>query len=118
MKLNVAKVLLLFLLVFSFTSCLKEDDFNQDGNLNISFSNRSSDIILSIYSIENETIPIYKVSMDNRAEINIPLNVGNYIIKPYSSSTFYGSMGFQIMKNKTTYIEFDNNNIGTVMDTY
>jgi len=114
MKSNAAKVLLFFLFISICFSCLKEDDLKQNGRVNISFANKLPDIQLSVYSIDNETTPIYEVSMDNRVDIEIPLNVGNYILKPYSSSAFYGKTGFQIMKDNTTYIEFDKNNIGIV----
>ena len=113
-NLSAVKVLLFFLFISICFSCLKEDDLKQNGRVNISFTNKHPDIKLSVYSIDNETIPIYEVSMDNRVDIEIPLNVGNYILKPYSSSAFYGKTGFQIMKDNTTYIEFDKNNIGIV----
>ena len=113
-NLSAAKVLLFFLFISICFSCLKEDDLKQNGRVNISFTNKHPDIILSVYSIDNEITPIYEVSMDNRVDIEIPLNAGNYILKPYSSSAFYGKTGFQIMKDNTTYIEFDKNNIGIV----
>ena len=113
-NLSAVKVLLFFLFISICFSCLKEDDLKQNGRVNISFTNKHPDIILSVYSIDNETTPIYEVSMDNRVDIEIPLNEGNYILKPYSSSAFYGKTGFQIMKDNTTYIEFDKNNIGIV----
>ena len=113
-NLSAVKVLLFFLFFSICFSCLKEDDLKQNGRVNISFTNKHPDIILSVYSIDNETTPIYEVSMDNRVDIEIPLNVGNYILKPYSSSAFDGKTGFQIMKDNTTYIEFDKNNIGIV----
>ena len=113
-NLSAAKVLLFILFISICFSCLKEDDLKQNGRVNISFTNKHPDIKLSVYSIDNETTPIYEVSMDNRVDIEIPLNAGNYILKPYSSSAFYGKTGFQIMKDNTTYIEFDKNNIGIV----
>lgn len=113
-NLSAAKVLLFILFISICFSCLKEDDLKQNGRVNISFTNKLPDIKLSVYSIDNETTPIYEVSMDNRVDIEIPLNVGNYTLKPYSSSAFYGKTGFQIMKDNTTYIEFDKNNIGIV----
>lgn len=113
-NLSAVKVLLFFLFISICFSCLKEDDLKQNGRVNISFTNKHPDIILSVYSIDNEITPIYEVSMDNRVDIEIPLNAGNYILKPYSSSAFYGKTGFQIMKDNTTYIEFDKNNIGIV----
>ena len=113
-NLSAAKVILFFLFISICFSCLKEDDLKQNGRVNISFTNKHPDIILSVYSIDNETTPIYEVSMDNRVDIEIPLNAENNIQKPYSSSAFYGKTGFQIMKDNTTYIEFDKNNIGIV----
>ena len=67
-NLSAVKVLLFFLFISICFSCLKEDDLKQNGRVNISFTNKHPDIILSVYSIDNEITPIYEVSMDNRVD--------------------------------------------------
>lgn len=42
--------------------------------------------------------------------LDIPLNVGNYMLKTVDPDKYYGNIGFQIRKDKTTHIEFDKNN--------
>ncbi len=42
--------------------------------------------------------------------LDIPLNVGNYMLKTVDPDKYYSNIGFQIRKDKTTHIEFDKNN--------
>lgn len=106
----------LVLILFVCSSCSKENDVTVTGNLELSFYNSSPDLRVQIFTIENEQKPIYEFSMQGGKEKNIPLNIGNYIIRPYitSSSVFYGFTGFQIVQGKTTSITYDNQNNNTV----
>lgn len=98
--------LLLSLLVLS--GCNKTISF--DGILSVSFYNHPSDLEISIFSIENETIPITTISPNNKGSLELNLNIGNYIIQPHSSSNYYPSKGFQINQDKTTSLIYDENN--------
>ncbi len=101
---------------FFCSSCTKEDDETLTGNLELSFYNSSADLRVQIFTIENEQKPIYEFPMQGKTGITIPLNMGNYTIRPYttSSSTFYGSTGFQIVQGKTTSIIYDEHNDNSV----
>lgn len=106
----------LMLMLFICSSCSKEDDVTLTGNLELSFYNSSSELRVQIFTIENEQKPIYEFPMQGKTKINVPLNMGNYIIRPYttSSSTFYASTGFQIVQGKTTSIIYDEHNDNSV----
>lgn len=110
MKPKVSKVLLLFMLVLSFTGCVKEDDLIQEGNVYIKYQNYSHKMVLYIYAAENQSAPIHTVPMGGYLFLDIPLNVGNYMLKTVDPDKYYGNIGFQIRKDKTTHIEFDKNN--------
>lgn len=86
------------------------------GELSVSFVNTAPDLVISIYSINNENIPILEKKINGKYELTLPLNEGDYILLPYSSSVFYNKMGFQILHGKTTSIHYDSNNSGKVED--
>lgn len=95
--------------------CSDDDDVSNSGTLSMSFTNSSSDVRVSIYDIQNATMEIYTASMNGAKELTITLNVGNYLIQPYSSSNaFFPKAGFQIQGNKKTQILYDANNNVTV----
>lgn len=93
------------------TSCNK-DDLSFEGDLDIYFYNHPSDLTVRIYSMENLEVPIYEVSPERDGSLNISLNLGNYIIKPYSSSKHYSTLVFQIRQDKTVSIIYDQNGEG------
>jgi hypothetical protein len=89
-----------------------KNDLSFKGNLNISFYNHPSDLKVLIYSMDNKEIPIYEASPRENGLLTLPLNIGNYIIKPYTNSKYYQELGFQIMQNKSTSITYNEINEG------
>ena len=59
---------------------------------------------------ENTDIVIHSLGLDENGIAELELNIGNYNVE-VSSSTFFGSTGFQIASDKTTQISWDSNNI-------
>ena len=98
--------------ILSLTSCEKKD-ISFCGKLTVSFTNYVDDLDIRIYSIQNESYPIYDNPIDNK-NVEIELNAGNYIISPYSSSIFYPKIAFQISPDKTTSVYYDSSNNGSV----
>ncbi len=96
------------------TSC-NEEEFAIIGKLEVSFSNNPSDLVVYVRPAENPEIvisPSLKTNSDGK--LTYELNYGNYILQPWSSSTFFGDMGFQIKGGETTSIYFDSNNTGYI----
>ena len=98
---------LLFALLICFFIVSCEDDNAMEGKVYITFENSSSDLHIAIYSTCNEQVPIYDEILKNDEAFEYILNTGNYIVKPYSSTIFYGKTGFQILQNKTTHVQYD-----------
>jgi|GEM_PF-3980082 hypothetical protein len=91
--------------IFSLTSCGKIQVL--PGKLTVEFTNYRSDWEIRIYSMENESYPIYKSITANN--LKIELNAGDYIIA-LGSDRF----AFQIKSGRTTEIFYNRNDIGSV----
>jgi hypothetical protein len=113
MKTKILKLsIVLSILLIGFTSCSK-DEFSTDGKLSVSFVNHPSDLTVLIVTIEKPEIPIYEITPNKDGKLNLTINVGEYVLIPYSSGTFFGKTGFQIIQDKTTTITFDKGNKAT-----
>lgn len=110
----IKRILIILFVCCTNTSCDKNDELSLQGNLNLSFYNYTPDLKVRIYSLENKETPIYEVSPKEDGTLDMPLNVGNYLAKPYSARYYYRTIGFQIMQRKTTHITYDKNNQETV----
>ena len=92
-------------------SCQEKDTFQ--GKLEVSFVNFMDDLEIRIYSIHNESYPIHILPVNDK-KIEVELNVGDYLIFPYSTNTYYTKMAFQIMLDRKTTIYYDSSNNGSV----
>lgn len=105
------KISLLFLFIFYALASCSSDDLDSEGKLHLSFYNHPDDLSIRIYTVENETIPLMDVSPNKDGVLEVGLNIGNYIIKPYSQSIDYiPSVGVQIRGKQTASVFFDENN--------
>jgi hypothetical protein len=102
-------------IVFTAVACSKDDDNSEFGTVNISFSNKPSDTVLEIFTIENTSVPIY--SNIAGPKLKLDLNFGNYVVKPYSPSLQGGvftTVGFQLNPSKkSANIYYDSNRVGS-----
>lgn len=106
--------ILLFLLftVGTLISC-NDTEISTSGILSINFINNQPDIQVHIRPAENTEIVICSFGLDGNGKAEKELNIGNYYIE-VSSSTYFGSTGFQIASDKTTQISWDSQNIPIV----
>ncbi len=103
-------ILLTSIICITLTNC--KDDIKLEGHLFVTFENIPSDLQVVIYSAYNEQTPIYKGVLDKNGIFEHNLNIGDYILKPYSNSIFYTKIGFQIQQDKTIHIKYNASNIG------
>ena len=100
-------VILLPLLISVLFACKKESDLT--GQLKVSFANKSGDITMLVYAIENTDFPISSFKLDISGNGSTELNMGNYMVK-VSSGINYSSIGVQIKPNQTTSIFWGTDN--------
>lgn len=105
-------ILLIILISLTFIGCKEESLL--EGKLYLTFVNIGSDLHIVIYPLDNEVTPIYEGVSNENNIFECTLNIGNYVVKPYSSTTFYPKTGFQIQSHKTIHVKYDSNNEGKV----
>lgn len=108
----------LFIIVLSlFTlSCCSKDDISTTGKLNVEINNLPNDLKLRIY-FDCQTKDFFQeIKSIEKSKINLDLNIGNYAILPISSTETYEKIGFQIVQNKTTFIIYDQYNMGKIIN--
>ena len=76
-------------------SCNDQDEILMEGSLTITFKNPPQELIINIYSM-------------------LPLNIGNYVIKPTSPTSSFFELAFQIRQGKESMISYDERNQGKV----
>lgn len=109
---TIKSILLTSIICITLTNC--KDDIKLEGHLLVTFENITSDLQVVIYSAYNEQIPIYEGLLNKNGTFEHDLNIGNYILIPYSNSIFYKKIGFQIQQDKTIHIKYNTSNIGEI----
>jgi len=107
---SLMKRIFIILFVCCLNSGCEKDVLSLQGNLKITFYNHPADLTVTIYSLEDKDTPIYEVTPEWDGTLDMPLNVGNYLIKPYSTQHYYQEIGLQIMQDKTTSIKYNEYN--------
>jgi hypothetical protein len=108
MKKFILKVTVILISIFSLVliSCEKEDTENV-GELKFLILDDPYISTVSIYSIDNMDYPIYShLKTDSKGFIVKKMNMGNYDIKLYKNGNFINDIGFQIVPNETTSLEY------------
>ncbi|MFV0269521.1 MAG: hypothetical protein ACK5HT_20550, partial [Draconibacterium sp.] len=88
--------------------------FDFEGTLKINSTNAIQKI--RIYALEDTTNPVCNITYENKKEVSIPLNIGNYQINGYTTQGYLSTLTFQVRSNKTVIIVYDINNIGEIMN--
>jgi len=112
-KLKSIKILLFLLFTLVTSISCNNTEVSTSGILSINFINNQSDILVLIRPAENTEIVISSFGLDENGKAEKELNIGNYYIE-VSSSTYFGTTGFQIASDKTTQISWDSQNIPIV----
>jgi len=104
--------------IILFVCCInagcEKNELSLQGNLYTTFYNHDSNVNVTIYSLQDKETPLYQVTAKSNGTLEIPLNVGDYIMKPSSTPEYFPPIGFQIMQNKTTTVIYDKNDQGKV----
>lgn len=104
---KLVSIFTLFIILLCSTGCEKEKN-NYEGNVYIEFKETPNQFWIFPMDGLNTTY-IYESSSPEKI-FNMPLNMGNYIIKcTTENSSFTASKGFQIKNGKTTSLYFDEN---------
>lgn len=114
MKIFTFNTLLLFAL-FAFVSGCKKEDSSNVGNLNLTFKNHPLDITIVIFPVENTTIAVNSFKLNSQGKASKGLLVGNYYLK-VNSNTYFEPIGFQILPDKSTSIEWGSSNEATIIE--
>ncbi|MGI6074342.1 MAG: hypothetical protein ACOYEA_06860 [Fermentimonas sp.] len=113
MKSLASKILSILLLFTLLLGCEKDDNCSTlEGTLKILVDipegyRGNSEIDIS--PVENPDIDIYKVKVENKTEIEVELNIGNYKVSfaahnPKENNSYYDTQYVQIRQGKTTEI--------------
>jgi hypothetical protein len=114
LKLILSSLLILTLLA----GCSKEEE--NFGTVSIFFANKPSDLVVEIFTVENMSIPIYTGNVTEQT-LKLPLNFGNYVVKPYAMSVaihggIFTQVGFQLNPaKKNVNIHYDEHRGGHVV---
>jgi uncharacterized secreted protein with C-terminal beta-propeller domain len=114
MKQSILKIILLSLLIPLMVGCSKDETSAPEGTLKVTFSNppniKQYQLEIEIYSLIDKTRTIVEEKVTDNREIEVTLNIGDYIIQPYTipttSDIFFGGRAFQIRQGKTTKINY------------
>ncbi len=112
-KIKLIKIILFLLFTVGTSISCNDTEISTSGILSINFINNQGDIRVHIKPAENTEIVICSLGLDKNGKAEKELNIGNYFIE-VSSSTYFGSTGFQIASDKTTQISWDSRNIPIV----
>jgi len=99
------KVVFVLMMLFGILSSCNKDEESNTGQLNLYFHNYSSDIEVILYSMEDTSIPIDVMLLNQDREKKENLLIGNYYVK-VDSKKYYSSIGFQIKPDQTTTISW------------
>ena len=111
---SLMKRIFIILFVCCINAGCDKNELSLQGNLNMTFYNHPIDLKVTIYSLEDKDTPIYEVTPKWDGTLDMPLNIGNYLIKPNSTEQYYSEIGLQIMHDKTTTVIYNKNNRATV----
>ncbi|MDR3227249.1 MAG: hypothetical protein LBT56_06220 [Prevotellaceae bacterium] len=114
---KIKTILSAIFVVTLFAACSK-DDVSTVGTVNIAFADKPSDLVVQIFTIENERTAIYSKQLIGKKSVSVELNVGNYVIRPYAlslGSTLFTSVSFQITPNKNVNVSYNSNHIGSIV---
>lgn len=112
---NLIKPLLIIAVLVTVLTGCKKDEMSNVGKVSINIYNASADLTITIFTTDNNPIAITdNLHLDKNKHLTVTLNIGNYIIKPFSS-TYYVETGFQVQPGKTTEIMYDTQNLGHVL---
>ena len=95
-------------------SCNDQDEILMEGSLTVTFKNRPQELIINIYSMQSMNTPIWSTPSEGKKEFKLPLNIGNYVIKPTSPTSSFFELAFQIRQGKESIISYDERNQGKV----
>lgn len=111
-NLNFLKPFLIVVIVAFLVSNCKKDDTAYTGTVQVTFVNHPNDLSVNIFPVENANIAVFgNLKPNGNGVLTQELNMGDYIIAPYSLTVYYGTSGFQVQAGKTTKITFDHNNM-------
>lgn len=112
-RLIIIKILFIVLLVFSITGC--DDEISvPEGTLKVVLKNAPDyNLKILIYSLEDKINAIEERIVPNNQEIEIDLNIGNYLVKlssyPSYNNLYLYEKAFQIRQDNITEIIFEIN---------
>ena len=106
------KRLILFSSLFILLVVGCKDEFDFEGTVKVSSVNGIQK--LWIYTLEDTTDPIYSLVYDNKKELTMPLNIGNYRLKGYTIDGYLSTVTFQIRSGKTVTIVYDKDKAGEI----
>ncbi len=109
----IKRIFIVLFVCYINTGCDK-NELSLQGNLNMIFKNHPIDLTVTIYSLEDKSTPIYQLTPKWDGTLEVPLNVGNYLIKPNSTEQYYSEVGLQIMQDKATTVTYNEHNKATV----
>ncbi len=115
-RLIIIKILFIVLLVFSITGC--DDEISvPEGTLKVVLKNAPDynlyNLKILIYSLEDKINAIEERIVPNNQEIEIDLNIGNYLVKlssyPSYNNLYLYEKAFQIRRDNITEVIFEIN---------
>lgn len=111
-NLTFLKPLLIVVIVAFLVFNCKKDDTAYTGKVQVTFVNHPNDLSVNIFPVENANIAVFgNLKPNGSGVLTQELNMGDYIIAPFSLTNYYGTSGFQVQAGKTTKITFDQNNM-------
>ena len=117
MKKHSIKLCLLLIVSGLLLGACADDDPKLTGSLQLSFVEPPAGMQVAILPAENTNIAIFSnLGPDAQGDINVELNMGNYVVAGYSSSRNFTQVAFQIQPGKTRRIHYTSNGIGRIVE--